>query len=377
MTDAAKTHMMERGRRSSPLRDLVLGSLMGAAVTFALPNNYIAEVSLIFPSINANVLKQVTKSLRLDGAGVEWKQSTATSDTQMVEAATLVLKSRAAITTSLRDSKVVLPPTVVALQGDPVESFRNSNIRIESLDGTSLKLKVSYSRAETARALCQGLLDYYTTFVHEHRLTNTARTRQQLEEKLVRVDKRLGVLERKLLTASDPRLRALGDTTIRPDPKVMREIWKQRILEGGSSGRVIDEMRKIRKEAAQSQGEGESEDVGDDWRSRWGSTTLEGGTTVESLPRNARRTDLASRLELERVYEETLLLYHAGLLQYDFLSMWESLENFDFEIVDPVTVHQEPSTQRIGWGAFLGGLLGFLFGKLLFRGRSASGREDL
>ncbi|MBT9585569.1 hypothetical protein IV102_19665 [bacterium] len=369
MADDAEFYTPPARRRGrNPLGGLLLGAMVGAAATFAFPSQYVAEVSLIFPSINSNVLKQVTKALKLDAAGVEWSKSVATSDAQMVEAASLVFKSRAAITSSLRGAKVVLPPTLVALQGDPIESFRNNNVQVETLDGTSIKLEVLYSRVETARALCQGLLDYYTTFVHEHRLTNTARTRQQLEEKLVRVDKRLGTLEKKLLEASGGRFRVLGDSTIRPDPKIMKELWKQRILESGSSGRVLDEMRKIRKEAAQDNKDNpDPEELGDDWRSRWGSTTLEDTTDREgSLPRNARRSDMPSRLELERVYEETLLLYHAGLLQYDFLSMWESLENFDFEIVDPVTVHQQAATTRMVYLSLLGALLGTL-ASLLWR----------
>ena len=346
-------------------KGLVIGAVLGLISSFAMPKTYVAEVSLLFPSINASVVKQVSKSLKLDGAGVDWNKTTSTSDAQMVEAARLIMTSRAAITSSLRDAKVILPRTVLVLQGDPVENFRNHNVELDDSTG-SIRLKVSYSRAEDARALCQGLLDYYSTFVHEHRLTNTARTRQQLEEKLVRVDKRLSVLEGKLLKSSDARGRILTDLTGRADPKVLKDMWTKRILEGGSSGRLLDEMRKIRKDAAQSSEPAET-DVGEDWRARWGSTTLQGAEESESnLPRNARRVDLPSRLELERVYEETLVLYHAGLIQYDFLSVWESLENFDFEVVDPVAVHQEATTTRLLVWSLVGGLAGVLLG-LLFR----------
>jgi len=351
---------MAPNRGARLVKGILVGALVGVAATLVAPKTYVAEVSLLFPTINASALKEVTKSLKLDGAGVDWNKSTSTSDAQMVEAASLVFKSRAAITSALKEAKVTLSPTVLALQGDPIEYFRNRNVDIDASDA-SIRLKVSYTRPETARALCQGLLDYYTTFVHEHRLTNTARTRLQLEEKLVRVDRRLSVLERKLALSPEGRFPQLADGTVRPDSKVVRELWKQRILEGGSSGRILDEMRKIRKEAGQD-AEPPETDIAEDWRSRWGSTTLEDAASREaSLPRSGRRADLPSRLELERVYEETLLLYHAGLLQYDFLSMWEGLENFDFELVDPVAVHQEASTDRmLTWavfGAIIGGLL--------------------
>lgn len=354
-----------RRRGPSAFPAFFVGALIGAAATFASPRTYVAEVSLLFPTIDAQALKAVSKTLKLDASSVEWGKTTSTSDAQVVEAAAMILRSRAAINASLRDSKVVLPPTLQFVQGDSIESFRNNNVTVDNQDGASLVLKVSYPRAESARALCQGLLDYYTTFVHEHRLTNTARTRQQLEKKLVRVDKRLAVLERKLIEATS---RTLADGAIRPDPKVMRELWKQRILESGSAGRILDEMRDIRKQAGQEPDEQPpGEDVGEDWRNRWGSTTLEGPARSETnLPRNARRSDIPSRLELERVYEETLLLYHAGLLQYDFLSMWESLENFDFEIVDPVTVHQETLAPRAIQWALLGGLI-CAVGALAFR----------
>lgn len=358
MADIAESYAAPRNRGAGLMKGLVTGALIGLVAALAAPKAYVAEVSLLFPTINSAALKQVTKSLKLDGSGVDWSKSASTSDPQMVHAATLVFKSRSAITSSLRDAKVSLPPTVLAIQGDPVEYFRNHNLEIDGSD-TSLRLKVSYSRAESARALCQGLLNYYTTFVHDHRLTNTARTRQQLEEKLIRVDKRLTVLEGKFVKAPSGPLTFSLDGPGNRDPKVMREIVKQRILEGGSSGRILDEMRKIRKEAGQSAPE--TEDPGDDWRSRWGTNTLENSNgREEALPRNTRRTDLPSRLELERVYEETLLLYHAGLLQYDFLTMWEGLENFDFEVVDPVTVHLEGNLDRVVSWAALGGFVGLL-----------------
>jgi hypothetical protein len=347
-------------------KGLFWGALLGLVASFVLPRNYVAEVSLLFPSINSSVVKQVSKTLKLDGANVDWNKTVATSDAQMVAAANLVLKSRAAVVSSLRDAKVILPRTVLVLQGDPVENFRNHNIELDTSD-FSVRLKVSYSRAEDARGLCQGLLNYYTTFVHEHRLTNTARTRQQLEEKLVRVDRRLSVLEKKLVATPDSRSRVLADLTGHGDSKVLKEIWKQRILDGGSSGRVLDEMRKVRKEADRGDAASDTQ-IGLDWRSRWGSTTLQEEGEESNLPRTARRADLPSRLELERVYEETLLLYHAGLVQYDFLSMWESLENFDFEVVDPVTVHQEGSMERTLLCLLVGGLLGACLGLVLRRG---------
>lgn len=347
-------------------KGLVGGAVAGAALALGMPRPYVAEVGLLFPTLNSTVLKKVTASLKLDASSVDWNKTGPTSDAQMVQAARVILQSRAALESSFRQSKTKPAPTFKLLQGEPTEYFRRHNLDIEPADGTSLVVRVRYPRAEGARALCQGLLDYYTTFVHEHRLTNTGRTRQQLEEKLVRVDKRLTALEKKLLLSAENRFRPLPDSKLPADARVMRDLWKQRILEGGTSGRVLDEMRKIRKDAEADTGVESPADIGTDWRSRWGSTSLEDTAAREgSLPRTSRQADLPSRLELERVYEETLLLYNSGLLQYDFLSMWESLENFDFEISDPISVHQETAGERLALWTLIGGLAGCLLGLLL------------
>ena len=349
-----------RAKGGVPFRGLLGGALIGFLAALFSPKPYVAEVSLVFPTINASAVKAVSTTLKLDGSGVDWSKTTPVSDEQVVEAAALVLSSRAAITSTIKDAKVPTPTTFGPLQGDPIDYFRRFSLEVDRT-GNSLIVRVYYSRAETARTLCQGLLDYYTTFVHEHRLTNTARTRQQLEEKLVRVDRRLTVLERKLASASG-RLRGLDGLGPGADPKILKEIWKQRIVEAGQSGRIQDEMRKIRKDAAQ-QPDTLDEEGGGDWKSRWGSTTIEDpGKREEALPRNGRRTDLPSRLELERVYEETLLLYHSGLVQYDFLSTWESMENFDFEVVDPITVHQDGGGARMRLWTLIGAMVGLILG---------------
>lgn len=360
-----------RARGPHLLTGLLLGGLIGLVAALAAPRPYVAEVGLLFPTLNAATVKEVTKSLKLDASDVDWGKSNGVSDSQLLESARVILSSRAAVESGLKEAKISLPPTLALIQGDPVEAFRRDDL-VLSNDGLALRLKVSYPRADGARSLCQGLLNYYSTFVHEHRLSNTARTRQQLEEKLVRVDRRLSALERKLLLSAENRFRPLADSKLPNDSKVMRELWKQRILEGGSSGRVLDEMRRIRKEASQDQPEEENQDVGEDWRSRWGSTTLESTEAREgSLPRTSRAADLPSRLELERVYEETLLLYNSALLQWDFLSMWEGLENFDFEIVDPISTHQLPAGQRIPAWSLAGALIGFWLAWLKRRAQGA------
>ena len=367
---------ISESRRNHPLqagwKGLIGGALASAVLALAVPRPYVAEVGLLFPTLNSTVLKKVTTSLKLDASAVDWNKTGPTSDTQMVQAARVILQSRAALDSSVRESKVKPAPTIKLLQGEPIDYFRRHNVEVEPADGSSLVIRVRYSRAEGARAICQGLLDYYTTFVHEHRLTNTARTRQQLEEKLVRVDKRLTALEKKLLLSAENRFRPLPDSKLPADARVVRDLWKQRILEGGTSGRVLDEMRKIRKDAEADTGSEGLPDIGTDWRSRWGSTSLEDTAAREgSLPRTSRQADLPSRLELERVYEETLLLYNSGLLQYDFLSMWESLENFDFEISDPISVHQQAAGDRLLPWTLIGAGAGFLLGLLL--GRRAPG----
>ena len=356
----------------------MLGAAAGCVAALAAPRPYVAEVGLLFPTLNAAVVKDVTKGLKLDASDVDWGKSSGVSDSQLIESARVILSSRAAVESSLHGAKITLPPTFSAIQGEPTEAFRRDGVQLKN-DGMALTISVTYSRAEGARALCQGLLDYYTTFVHEHRLSNTARTRQQLEEKLVRVDRRLTALERKLLLSAENRFRPLTDSKLPNDSKVMKEIWKQRILEGGSSGRVLDEMRRIRKAADEEKPDETTQDVGADWRSRWGSTTLESTESREgALPRTSRAADLPSRLELERVYEETLLLYNSALLQWDFLSMWEGLENFDFEIVDPISTHQQPANQRLPGWALGGALVGFGLAWLGRRSQGAlSGRPKI
>lgn len=368
MAVASDSHFIAKPKSGPSLwLGLFVGAAIGAAIPLAMPKNYVAETSVLFPSINNGVLKKVTQALSVDASAVQWNNPS-TSDTQMVEAASLVLKSRAALTITLREAKVTLPPRLDFWQGDALEGFRQNNVTVENVQGNSLKLSVTYPRAEGARTLCQGLLDYYTNFVHDHRLTNTARTRQQLEEKLAKIDRRLSTLEKKLLISSDGRMRLLGDSTLRPDPKIMKDLWRQRILDSGSSKRVLDEMRRLRSDTNRDKSLTPDAEVGEDWRTRWGSTSLENSDQrEESLPNSSRRSDLPSRLEMERVYEETLLLYHSGLLQHDFLSMWESLENFDFEVIDPVSVHQENYLPRLTFGLILGGLAGVLLAALIRR----------
>lgn len=344
-----------RASRSGLISSFLVGAVLGCGAALLYPRAYIAEATLLFPTLSSTALKRSAQLLKLDASGVDWAHTPGTVDSQLVEAASVVLKSRAAINSTLAASKVALRPSIPLLLGDPVEAFRARDVVVDPQGGGSLVLRVRFGKPESARALCQGLLDYYTTFVHEHRLTNTARTRQQLEQKLVRVDKRLTILERKLLVSSSTR-GSYGEMV--KDPKVMRDLWKQRILEGGATGRLLDEMREVRKQAARTGSEeSESVGVGEDWRARWGSASLEDQTKNDpTSSRGVRRPDIPSRLELERVYEETLLLYHAGILQYDFISMWESLENFDFEIVDPVTVHPESPANKVWLAGLLGGL---------------------
>jgi hypothetical protein len=355
---------MSQPYRLSPLRAALVGGALGLLVTLAGPRSYVADATVYFPSINATQFKQMTQVLKAEPGNTEWSNAAPASDSQVVEAACVLLRSRAAVVQGLRDSKINLTPGWL---GDPIESLRQNDIQTEILQGTTVRLSVRFPRAEAARALCQSLLDYYTTFVHDHRLTNTARTRDHLEKKLIRLDRRLSVLEHKLTDNSRLGLRNLGDSVVRPDAKTMRELWKKRILEHGSSQRLLEEMRRVRQESAQDKDKPDNDLDDENWIQRWGSTA-QGNS---DLPNNVRQADVPSRLELERVYEETLLLYHSALLQHDFLSTWESLENFDYELVDPVSVQAEAVPGRAARRAALGALIGLALALLLGRRPSA------
>jgi hypothetical protein len=338
---------------------LLLGALAGAGFSFAAGPSYIAEVALFFPSVNTGIYRELTQSLKADPLETKVSSAAPAPDPRMMEAATSVLESRAALDYSLDKAKVGIASN--PLVTDPVEHFRKHNIEVDVSQTSTLRLQVRYSRPEIARSICEALLDYYSAFIQRNSLTNTTRARKRLGRQLADLRKRLGDLDKKLTESSSSRLEVAGDSAISPDVDTMREIWQRRINEKGSSHLLLEELRRIRARSRSSDPADNTRDAASEWQRRWGSANeQQRAANGTPLPGSVRKTELPSRLQLERNYEENLLLYHAGLLQHSFLTTWEALEDFDYEIVDPVSVRVATSPFRPVWWGALGGLCGLL-----------------
>lgn len=349
-------------RRFPPMAGLILGGLVGVSLAWFQPVRYRAEVSVYFPGINSSLFRELTQVLRVDPVE-STDASRNVSDPRVLEAAQRTLTSRAALSYSLNQAKVAF--TTNPLLGDPVEYFRRNNLHLESNQLSTLKLSVDYVDAEQSRLLCQGLLDYYTQFVKNNALTNTSRARRKIDAQLKDIEKQLVEIERKLSDSADDKVPWAGDSQ-RPDLSVLREVWRKRLSERGQGHRILKELRKIRAaNAGPSDGSpstAETPTPPADWLKRWGPTGVESNSErlSQRLPGSARKADIPSRLKLERNYEQLLMLYQAASLQNQFLSIWETLESFDFEIVDPIAVSQLGRGSRVGQFGLIGALLGLL-----------------
>lgn len=366
MTDSALYGVREDSsiaRRLPLWVGLVVGLLLGFGAAWLQPVRYRAEVALYFPGLNSSLFRQLTQTLQAD-AVESTGDSQSFSSPSVVEAAERVLGSRAALAYSMNQAKVVFTPSPFA--PDPVERFRRERLHLESNQASSIRLSVVYYDAEQARLLCQGLLDYYTQFVKSNALTNTARARNRLEAQLKDLDKQLVEIETRLVASSDGGGGLPGGGSTKPDISVLREVWKKRIAERGQGQRVLNELRKIR--AANTVGDGpvaagaaDNRPSPQEWTRRWGPVGApSAGQLSQRLPGNVRKSDLPSRLKWERHYEQLAAVYQAASLQHQFLSIWETLESFDFEILDPISVSRVSDGDRWLFMPLLGGLMGLL-----------------
>lgn len=347
----------------NPLLSALLCAIVALAVSFLFPRGYRAGVTLYFPSVNTELYRELTEALRVDA--LDSSRGTPEPpgpDGRVLEVASTVLHSRAALESTL--SKLKLTPPSNPLFGDAVEAFRSENVGVTPLGVSSLRLSVLYSQPENARAICAGLLDYYSEFIAQNPVTNTARVRLRVERQLRDLDKKLRELESKLVVSADPLTQLQGDATIQPDPAIMRQLWQKRLADSGNSRLMLDKLRQLR--AQNRSGESGTPDPVLDWQRRWGPAAGGSSAKVGSrLPSNVRKADLPTRLLLERNYEENLTLYQAAVLQYSFLTSWGALQDFSYQILDPIAVETVGSAYRPLWFALGGALAGLLLAGLV------------
>ena len=70
--------MRERG--VTPFTGFCLGIVLALGWGFRYSSTYVAETSLIFPTVNAGVLKLATQALSVDGSAVEWNHTSELQD---------------------------------------------------------------------------------------------------------------------------------------------------------------------------------------------------------------------------------------------------------------------------------------------------------
>lgn len=345
--------------KGKALLAVALGGSLGFACAWALPRRYFAESQLYFPTLNVKLYVQLTQALQVNPGEDNAVVSLPAQDSQVSQVARLVLTSRAAAQFALK--KAGLPVTNHWFGLDSVESFRK-RIEIQLVPPSALLLRVHGYPADTARSLCQALMEYYSTFTSEQSLTHTARTQKRVQVMIDEVGRNLYELEGQLTVSGEDTLRTLGDAAIQADEKVMRQLWKKRLDQAAQSRKVLENLRKIR---------GDNEDGPDLWVSQWAPTRPASAPKGEkALDGSVRRQDLAARVKLEREYEDALTVHRALVLQNAFLQTWAALEDHDFEVVDPVSVQAESPLGLAMLLSLLGAGLGggiFILTRLLRR----------
>lgn len=359
-----------RNTAARQVRTLVLSMLAGAVVGGALaafrPRQYQAELTAYFPSVNSQVYTQLTQALRVDPMGQDGGAAAGYSTQpgkETHELASLILGSRAAATFSLKQAGV--PSQSTWWDPDPVERFRKKQLVLEQAQASGLRIQVEASSPETARQLCEALISYYSDFVKSNPLTVTSSTRKRCEAELAHANKKLSGIEAEMMASNAP-----DSSAGKIDPKVARELYRKRLDQTSENRQVLDTLHRIRAQPGNPE-TGETPGSSGTpaplepqaWNNQWNRKDKAKATRPgDKFGNQVKESDLLKRAQLERRYEDNLLIYRSLLLQASFLRTWEALETDKLEIVDPIVVRPAPRVDY-HWpifGAVAGAALWFL-----------------
>ena len=337
--------------------------MIGALWSLTRRSDYRGEVSLFFPGVQSQMFSNLTKALRArPDDGLDMPENIK-GDSEVAPLALVIFESRAAAEFSLKQQGE--PSTHRWGSGEPVEEFSRS-LQVELQEPSTVKIRVVARSSEACRKKIQGLLDYYQEFVSTHPLSRVRRTRERTEARLAKNAAHLRALEEKMSRSSSRELRKLGDAAIRANPAVMSQLWLRRMEDEGRSRELLNQMQKIR---GQVKGPKPAEAA---WMKEWARRQRANPKTSPALKRAVGRQELLEQARLERDYDEALLRHRSLVLQSSFLLTLEDLDDFSYEVIDPIRI----VAQRQGriWYLFAGGVLGLLIGLAVkirfYRGRN-------
>jgi hypothetical protein len=320
----------------------LLGIVLGAGWALIQPRHYVAQVTVYFPSVQPELFLNLTQALRADPArGADLPNLTGRPDVSQV--ASVVFRSAAAAEFALK--RAGQDASAAWKMTDPVSALQ-ARLQVQTTDPSTLQLRLESRSGNDARVMLQAVLDYYSDFVKKTPLTRVRSARESTEARLAKVVKYLRLLEEKMTRSTSAELRALGDQALKANPKVMTQVWLRRMDEESRGRELLDKLQRIRGNRKPGD---RSEEV---WLTEWARGQKANPRPSQGLMRPVRSQDLQQRAQLEREYYEALLKHRSLVLQHSFLLTWESLENHDFEIIDPLNVR----SSRVNW--MLAGLVG-------------------
>lgn len=375
--------MVERPRkfRAHPFAlalGVALGALGGLGYAKAQPQLYEAGLTLHFPSTDREMFRQILQAVSSDSASNETLNlvSSGQEGGKRVDVAREIFFSRAATARACEASGL-------RLSAEQRENFRVRNLTVEVRSGNVLALEVRDRRSETARTLCQNYLDYYEEFVRDQALTHTGKVRQSLEKRYLAMAAQVRKLEVRLLSAEELKRRRLGDSLVAQSESTRALLARGREQEEALSRESLERLRKLRTELQVRQ-PGELPGA-DPWTPPNPSQNAITATLSQEKVTADRYKDdpppppaeVVKRAQLERNYEDTVALHRILLLQHGILRTLEELEELDFKIIDPLSVHPVSRSNTLISYAVLGGLLALLLEWLVsLLGEANSDREE-
>jgi hypothetical protein len=335
-------------RRFSWLRWLALGVVVALAWTVLRPAGASARTVIYFPGVHPQPFMNLTRALRADSVEGLDPAPVAAGNPEIPQLARVILESRGAAEAALQATNSSTASG--RWRGDPVDAFLD-RLQIEYREPATLTLQLEAANGNLARTQLQKVLDYYSSYVAKTPLTRVQRARKSVEVRLAAVVKYLSQLEDRMRASSISDLRKLGDAAIKANPKVMKELWLRRLEDEDKGRELLEQLAAVRGRA---QGNPASQDA---WMAQWAAGQKSRPKVSGALQRlPVRRQDLLSRAKLERDYYEALIKHRSLILQQSFLLTWETLENHQFELVDPVSVRiaSRPWAANLGVGLVLG-----------------------
>lgn len=301
---------------------LVCGSLAGGLATYVQSFYVTAEAVLIFPSVNTPIYRKVQQELAQPSATPGLEALTFAPDEssqRVVEMATLILESRTAA--KVVAEKVGLKDRL-PFPWDVPHRYRvlpDFVLEVQRNDVAGLVVSVTAPEPDVALDMCRGFLDYYREFVQNATLTNTKRSRLYLEDELMRSQRDILAAESKLYGLTNRKIDPTGDLEVGTSSEMMRQLWRRRVQELALQQTAAKSLQRLRQEPGT---------VG-------AAASVDPVAVPSAAGRVANGRELKERVRWERVYADAVELHRELLTQYTRQREIETLEQPNFELVDP------------------------------------------